>query len=115
MDNSNKTGKAVYAYVSFYYALVFMALGAFSSYVSLYYNKIQLDLFAIGLLTSAGSIIALFVQPLWGLAADRSKSKNRILLVSLLLTASTVWLVPLSGTHFWLLLTATIIFGVAQC
>ncbi|TDF93197.1 MFS transporter [Paenibacillus piri] len=115
MNVSNQSGKTIYAYVSFYYALVFMALGAFSSYISLYYNKIQLDLFTIGLLTSAGSVIALFVQPLWGLAADRSASKNRILLVSLLLTSATVWLVPLAGTHFWLLLLATIVFGVAQC
>jgi PPP family 3-phenylpropionic acid transporter len=115
MDSSIKSGKATYVYVSFYYALVFMALGAFSSYISLYYNKLELDLFTIGLLTSAGSIVALFVQPMWGLAADRSKSKNRILLLSLLLTAASVWLIPLSGRHFWLLLLSSVFFYVAQC
>ncbi|MFD0682806.1 MULTISPECIES: MFS transporter [unclassified Paenibacillus] len=113
--STEKSAKATYVYVSFYYALMFMALGAFSSYISLYYNKINLDLFTIGLLTSVGSIIALFIQPLWGLAADRAKSKNGILLLSLLLTAATIWLVPLSGNHLWLLLLSTTLFSVVQC
>jgi PPP family 3-phenylpropionic acid transporter len=115
MNSLFKSDKAIYGYVSFYYALIFMALGAFSSYISLYYNKLELDLFTIGLLTSASSIVALFVQPLWGLAADRSSSKNRILLLGLLLTASAVWLIPLSGGRIWLLLLATTVLALAQC
>lgn len=109
-----KSAKTTYVYVSLYYALVFMASGAFYNYIGLYYNEIHLDNFTIGMLTSVGSIIALFAQPLFGLAADRAKSKNRILLLCLLLTATSIWLVPLSGTNLWPLLLSTALFGVFQ-
>ncbi|WP_133253922.1 MFS transporter [Paenibacillus xerothermodurans] len=110
-----KSASAAYVYVCIYYALVFMGNGAFSSYIGLYYSKINLDTFTIGLLTSVGLITALCVQPLWGLAADRAKSKNSVLLLSLLLTSASIWLMPASGEHFWLLLASTALFYVFQC
>jgi PPP family 3-phenylpropionic acid transporter len=111
----SKSTSATYVFVSIYYALIFMGNGAISSYMGIYYNKIHLDTFTIGLLTSIGLITAYCVQPLWGLAADRSKTKNRILLIAVFFTSASIWLMPFSGDNFWLLLAATALFYVFQC
>ncbi|MZQ83032.1 MFS transporter [Paenibacillus sp. 5J-6] len=108
-------GRSTYVYMSMYYSLVFMALGAFSNYIPIYYNNMRLDHFQIGLLSTAGAITAMIAQPRWGLAADRAASKNRLLLIALLLTSILVWALPAAGNHFWLLFMCTIVFGAVQC
>jgi PPP family 3-phenylpropionic acid transporter len=107
--------RTIYVLLSFYYSLVFAALGAYNNYLGLYYNEIHLSHFQIGLLTTVGSITALFLQPFWGLAADRAASKNRMLLLVLLLTTASVWLIPLSANYFWLLVVCSVIFYSFQC
>ncbi|MEC0264877.1 MFS transporter [Paenibacillus anseongense] len=107
--------KTTYVYMSMYYSLVFMALGAFSNYIPIYYNDINLDHFQIGLLSTAGAITAMIAQPRWGLAADRAASKNRLLLIALLLTSILVWTLPAAGSQFWVLFACTVVFGAVQC
>ncbi|WP_144848703.1 MFS transporter [Paenibacillus cremeus] len=107
--------KATYIYMSIYYSLIFMALGAFSSYLPIYFNEIKLDHFQIGLLATAGSVTALLAQPRWGLAADRATSKNRILLGALLFSSLSVWLMPAVGGRFWLLFAVSVLFYAVQC
>jgi len=100
--------------VSFYYALIFMSAGAFSSYVGLYYSHIQLSGIQIGILTSVSAVIALFGQPFWGLVSDRSRLKNRVLAFCLLASAAGIWLIPLAGAYFGLLVLALGIFSFFQ-
>ncbi|MDR6550719.1 MFS transporter [Paenibacillus qinlingensis] len=108
-------GKSTYVYMSVYYSLVFMALGAFSNYIPIYYNDIQLDHFQIGLLSTAAAVTAMIAQPRWGLAADRAASKNHLLLIALLLTSILVWTLPAAGNRFWLLFACTVVLGAVQC
>lgn len=101
--------------VSIYYALIYMSGGAFFSYVGLYYSHINLGNEEIGILTSISAVIALVAQPLWGTISDRAKYKNKVLMVCLLLSSVTIWLMPASGSLLWMLLLSTSLFYFFQC
>ncbi len=101
--------------LSLYYALIFMSIGAYFSYISLYYADIRLSHVEIGLLTSIGALVALVGQPLWGIVSDRSPFKNTVLKVCLLFSVAGIWLIPLSGNLLWPLILATVVFTFFQC
>ena len=65
------------------YALFFMAYYAansvFQGYMSLYYGSRGLDSGHIGAIFAAIALVSAAAQPCWGLCADRSKSRNRVL------------------------------------
>jgi PPP family 3-phenylpropionic acid transporter len=97
-----------------YYAFVYMSLGSFSSYIGVYFMEAGISHTQIGFLTSIGGALGLFAQPLWGLAGDRSKTKNRILMVCTFCSCIAIWLVPLAGTMFVPLLLAMAVFSLFQ-
>lgn len=101
--------------LSIYYALIFMSVGSFTSFIGLYYAEVQLANYQIGVLGAAGAFISFIIQPWWGMKGDRAKLKNTIISFTLALSALTVWLMPLAGNNFWLLLLATLIFYFFQC
>lgn len=101
--------------IAVYYSLIFMGLGAFGSYIGLYYSSINLNSMQIGFLTSAGSGIALIGQPIWGSVTDRAKYKNTILIFCLFFSTASLWLMPLSGSSFVLLSLSTLVFYFFQC
>jgi PPP family 3-phenylpropionic acid transporter len=70
-----------------YYAFVYMSVGSFSSYIGVYFTQAGISHTQIGFLTSIGAALGLLAQPLWGLAGDRSRTKNRVLLVCTFCTA----------------------------
>lgn len=106
-----KKNKASFVPLAIFYALIFMARGGFGSYIGLYYSSIKLSNAEIGIIASVGSFIGLFGQPLWGGICDRAENKNRILSLTLMLTALSIWFLPLSGKNFWLLVLASAFFG----
>jgi len=101
--------------ISIYYALIYMTVGGFSSFIGLYYASIHLSNMEIGLLISLGSVIALFAQPIWGILSDRARTKNTILFICLLSSAVSIWLIPLAGNQLWLLIVMTAVFYFFQC
>ena len=101
--------------VSIYYSLIYMSNGSLFSYIGLYYAGIHLSNWSIGILTTVSAVISLVGQPYWGIVSDRSKYKNTVLLICLLLATVTVWLVPLSGTVLWMLVLSTAVFYFFQC
>jgi PPP family 3-phenylpropionic acid transporter len=92
-----------------------MSLSAFGSYIGLYYTDIGLDTIQIGIITSLSAVIAVIVQPFWGLIGDRAKYKNNVLILCVFMSAISVWLVPLSSDIFWLVVTFTLLYTVFQC
>jgi PPP family 3-phenylpropionic acid transporter len=101
--------------ISLYYSMVFMSGGAFSAYIGLYLAHIHMGNFEVGLLTSVGALIALIGQPFWGIKSDRAKYKNRILLICLIVSTGTIWLIPAAGSELTLLLPFFAIFYFFQC
>ena len=53
------------------------------------------DSVSVGLVMAVTSLISAVAQPLWGIVADRSKTKNRVLSVMLLVGAIVIWLLIL--------------------
>jgi len=96
---------------SVFYGFQFMGGSVIATYLTLYYSSIHLSTGQIGLVTAIGSVVMLASQPFWGTVGDRAKSKNRILLILTVLCASTIWLLPLAGRNFALLIVANIIFN----
>lgn len=75
-------------------ALFFMAYYAansvFQGYMSLYYAARGLDSGRIGAIFAAIALVSAAAQPCWGLCADRSKSRNRVLRLLAAGSAATV-------------------------
>ena len=97
-----------------FYAFIYMSTGSFSSYIGVYFTEQGIGHTDIGVLTSIGAVVGLFAQPLWGLAGDRSRTKNRILILCTLLSGLAVWLIPWAGTMFWPLLFGMALFSLFQ-
>ncbi|NLW55122.1 MAG: MFS transporter [Firmicutes bacterium] len=93
------------------YAIIFMSRGGYFYYIGLYYSTLQLSNAEIGLLSSIGALVGLVGQPLWGSITDYAPNKNRILQLTLLMTALAVCLLPLSGRNFLLLILAAAFLG----
>jgi len=108
MLNKNVTILAIF------YAFIYMSTGSFSSYIGVYFTEQGIGHTEIGILTSIGAVVGLIAQPMWGLAGDRAKTKNRVLMICTLLSGLTVWLVPWAGTLFWPLLLAMALFSLFQ-
>jgi PPP family 3-phenylpropionic acid transporter len=100
--------------LSLFYAFIYMSTGAFFSYIGLYYTEMGIGQLEIGVLTSVGAIISLFAQPYWGLVSDRSRYKNRVLILCTLCSALTVWLIAWSGSGYIWLLLSTAVFSLFQ-
>jgi PPP family 3-phenylpropionic acid transporter len=98
-----------------YYAFIFMALGAFASYISLYYVHLQLTTVDITLLSTLGAVVGIVMQPLWGAAGDRARTKNQTLLLGLAGSGLAVWFIPAAGQSLGMLMLAAAIFYAFQC
>lgn len=107
--------KNVFYPIAIYYCLIFASNGAYVSYIGLYYTDVGLDTMHIGVLTTVSAIVAILVQPFWGLAGDRARYKNHVLMICVLLTGVCSWLIPLSGSAFWLIVCSILLFTVFQC
>ncbi len=88
-----------------------MASSGLTSYISLFYGEMNSTDTQIGILTSAGAVMGIIANPFWGIRGDRATSKNHVLLSCLFLATLSVWLLPLFGNSFLLLLAATCIFS----
>ena len=67
----------------------------------------------VGIMMAVGSLVSAAAQPCWGMLADRSKTKNRVLAVVLLGVASAIWLLIIPDHKS--LLTLVPCFAVTYC
>ncbi|HHW31399.1 MAG TPA: MFS transporter [Clostridiaceae bacterium] len=91
------------------YAIYFGGSAAFSPYIPLYLKEIGLTQVLIGILFAIGPLVAMLSQPVWGIVGDRSKSKNRVLLILLAGAAVSIIIFPVS-TAVWYVFFAYIMF-----
>jgi len=82
------------------YVLYYAGEAAYSSYVNLYLDGIGLSKAQIGLSITMATLVALTFQSLWGLASDRARSKNVILMILFSGTSLTV-LLYYTTTVYW--------------
>lgn len=83
----------------------------FTTFMPVYLSGIGYGEAKIGILLSMGPFIAIFGQPLWGMATDRSKTKNTMLALLLLGSAAMMALYPLSKSFIYItVITGTFTF-----
>lgn len=85
---------------SIFYAVSFMAGGSFLSYIGLYYESINFDNTQIGIISSAGFLVGMLAQPMWGTLSDRSKNKTFILSIMMIVSALLIWPILISGRNY---------------
>ncbi len=96
-----------------YYAASYMATAVYVVFIPIYLNGLGYSRTLVGALLAFGPLVALAAHPAWGLAADRSPSKNRILYVLLLGSAACILLFPLSPAWPWVFL-CIVLFSAFQ-
>jgi len=96
-----------------YAMALYATIGIYQSYSSLYFASQGLDHTAVGLLQAAAPMTAIFAQPLWGYAADRSGNSRRVLRWLIFAAALAVALYPLAKT-LWLMAAVVSLFALFQ-
>jgi PPP family 3-phenylpropionic acid transporter len=101
--------------LSAYYFMIYMSGGSITAYISLYYAHVGLTNAEVGMVASLGAIVTIIAQPFWGTMADRARTKNRVICLTILGSALTVWLMPLADNTRIGLFAAVAVFTVFQC
>lgn len=106
---SASSKKRMSPYTSFLlFNFVFFMLDTTASYFQIYLSDIGLSKTMIGTITGTASLVALFFQPIFGAAADASKSKTRILQQLLLITAILYPMLLLNNSMVYILIVYTL-------
>lgn len=112
MINYKKSDNYPYCFI-IYYALNFMATAVFGVFMPIYLNSLNYSNGQVGLLLSLGSFVAFLAQPVWGIASDRAKTKNSILMF-LLLTSNTIIILFRLSTSYYYIFSMMIILAFFQ-
>ena len=94
-----------------YYGVYFLGLGL-TTYAPKYYGAIGLSNTQIGLISAIPAFIAIFVQPLWGVASDRSKKKKNVIAAGVLAAAVCAFAAELLSSQYIPLLIALTLLSV---
>lgn len=87
---------------------VWLVMALYSPFIGTYYTQQGLKNSQIGILTSIGPVVALFIQPLWGILSDRI-GKRRMVLMIISLGSSLALLCYLLKSGFWTFFLATVL------
>lgn len=77
-----------------FYIFLYGAQSMFSAYMNLFLRDRGFSLTQIGALVSVSTLALLLVQPVWGLASDRAKNKNAVMLILIAASAGISLLFP---------------------
>ena len=106
--SANKTGYP-WRY-GLFLALYYSANGIYQGYAPKYFESTGLSMGLRSVILAFTPLVAIFAQPLWGMVADRSRSRNRVLIGLIVLSAVMVLTYRLSGA-FGYLLTMSVLFA----
>ena len=87
--------------------LIFYMTDAAGGYLMIYLKSIGYNTLQMGMLTSAASLVALFVQPFIGGIADRAPTRNRVLMIALVISGVLAPMLRLSTAFFYILVVYT--------
>lgn len=93
---SSKPDRSVKTLFRLYFFLIFSALGALITYMSLHYDHIGFNGIQISTIMIVGSAAVILIAPRYGMVFDRAANKRSVLVASLLIMAlalgSIAWL-----------------------
>ena len=73
-----------------FYFVVFFGGAIYGSFISMYLSNAGMKSETIGLVNGIIQIISLVAYPVWGILADRAKTKNTVLIIELILIIATL-------------------------
>jgi len=97
--------------VASFYLVFFMSVSVFMNFMPLFLTEnIGVTSRQLGIILAIGPASLIFIQPLWGLRADRAQYKNTILILLLVSTLIASALIPLRPS-FWYVIAAIALFN----
>lgn len=93
-----------------FFSVNFIATGM-TTFAPKFYGEIGLTDGRIGLISAVLAFAALFIQPAWGMLADRARYKRTVLAVALALSGGMCFLVLPASTRFWPLLAVLLLYN----
>ena len=96
----------------FYFA-VFLGGGIQGSFLNLYLNQAGMDKSTVGFLNGMIQILCLAVFPLWGIAADRAKYKNSVLIIQLAATIAALFAFAIFKS-VWMIAVIMVVFSLVH-
>ncbi|MFC4766856.1 MFS transporter [Effusibacillus consociatus] len=97
-----------------FYFFLFFGFGANLPLLSLYLQSFGLSGVQIGTLLSAGPIVAILVQPVWGILCDRFRAQKKVLVLALTSAAAVGLLFPAAGGSYILFLLLYVVMVLFQ-
>ena len=93
-----------------YYTVYFLAIGL-TIYAAKYYGEIGLSDGQIGIIAAVPAFVALFMQPVWGMLADRASYMRTVLAIALAIAGLLCFVVPLAIGSFLPLLAVITLYS----
>ncbi|MCL2528431.1 MAG: MFS transporter [Defluviitaleaceae bacterium] len=97
--------------VVLFYLIYFMGVSVFANFMPIFLTEhVGMTSYQLGIILAVGPVSLIFVQPMWGLRADRARYKNTVLILLLLLSLLASFLIPLHYS-FWYIIGAIFLFN----
>lgn len=104
--------KTLVILLSTFYGTISMASAIYLSYISLYYAESGLNNSQIGTISAVVAGITMISQMSIGSITDKAAVKNKVVQWMVALSALTIWLVPLAGRNFLMIMASVTVFSI---
>ena len=95
-------------------ALFYLPGATFGAYIGVYYRSQGITVSQIGLLSAIGPLLALIMQPLWGVLSDRTGKHMMVLRLALIGSAAGV-LCYYRADRFWIFAACVFLYSLFNC
>lgn len=89
-------------YIFLTYVIYYAGQAIYNTFGTVYLSESGFSQSIIGLMSSVSTAALILVQPLWGILSDRSKNKNHVAGVVILISAAIILSVYLSNELWWI-------------
>lgn len=113
MRGDRKTARIFWTLFAFN-ALFYIPGATFGAYIGVYYQSCGMSVSQIGLLSAIGPLLALVLQPVWGILSDRKGKHLAVLRFALAGSAAGV-LCYYGAETFWMFAVCVMVYSFFNC
>ena len=104
MKNKSKQYIFIICFVATF--LIYGAQGSYTPYISSYYQINGLNKLSIGLISCIGPLVAISIQPMWGIISDKTGKRKLILQILSLSSSLTMILYLINNNPIFLVISS---------
>lgn len=97
-----------------FYLLYYISIGVFSPYLNIYYERLGFSGSQIGNINSISLLASMFVAPLWGIVADKTKKHKLVLSIAMGASCGAIFIWSLQRNFASVLVTA-VFLQICRC